>query len=180
MQQLAEEFVQNLAQHDSKVNKEITAGLRVEIVSCKNLAMPLETREVMQGLQASVLYRKEHVRSGTVLCESSDPVINFTKDFAVERRSVSNYFNFLFRSPQLTTNVNIISHIEMSKYYSIHKLIITFIIYFFPSSISILSLDHGRGQPDNGVPLCGTYQDYRSNSLWCTQLLSYFDLMCSY
>jgi hypothetical protein len=91
MDQLASEFVQNLALGEIKKNVSTSAaeaGLRLEIVSAKNLAMPLESREVMQGLQVSVLFRKKHVRSESILCNTTDPLINFSADFNVTKEKL--------------------------------------------------------------------------------------------
>jgi hypothetical protein len=90
MDQLASEFVQNLALGEVKHGStfDAPAGLRLEIVSAKNLAIPLESREVMQGLQVSVLFRKKHVRSESIICSSTDPLINFSADFSVTKEKL--------------------------------------------------------------------------------------------
>ena len=90
MDQLAAEFVQNLALGEVKNVSAANAptGLRLEIVSAKNLAMPLESREVMQGLQVSVLFRKKHVRSESILCSTTDPLLNFSADFNVTKEKL--------------------------------------------------------------------------------------------
>ena len=89
MDQLASEFVQSLATGEvGKKPASSFAGLRLEIVSAKNLAMPLESREAMQGLQVSVLFRKKHARSESVLCSTTDPVINFSADFDVSKEKL--------------------------------------------------------------------------------------------
>ena len=88
MEALAAQFVENLAVGAPTGAGATEAGLRVEIVSAKGLAMPLESREVMQGLQISALYRKQHVRSPTIACTSTDPLINFTTDFNVSKEQL--------------------------------------------------------------------------------------------
>eukprot|EP00606_Chrysophyceae_sp_TOSAG23-5_P001494 GSChrysophyteH2.ASY1.ANO1.1.1 assembled CDS len=88
MEQLAAEFVQGLAAGEPESASTISSGLRLEVVSAKGLALPLESRELAQGLQVSVLYRKKHVRSETQLCSSTDPVINFITDFEVTKQEL--------------------------------------------------------------------------------------------
>ena len=89
MEQLAQEFVQTLASGDVKDQRNsVKTGLRVEVVSAKGLAMPLESRELAQGLQVSVLYRKKHVRSESILCSSTDPVFDFITDFSVTKQQL--------------------------------------------------------------------------------------------
>ena len=89
MEQLAQEFVANLALPDTAGQKTtVESGLRVEVVSAKGLTLPLETRELAQGLQVSVLYRQKHYRSQSILCSSTDPVLNFSADFSVTRHEL--------------------------------------------------------------------------------------------
>ena len=88
MEQLAQEFVANLALPDTAGKTTLESGLRVEVVSAKGLTLPLETRELTQGLQVSVLYRQKHYRSQSILCSSTDPVLNFSADFSVTKHEL--------------------------------------------------------------------------------------------
>jgi len=88
MEALAAQFVETLAGGGATTVEPTSAGVRIEVVSAKGLAVPLESREVMQGLQISVLYRKQHVRSNTIACTSTDPLINFTADFDVSKEQL--------------------------------------------------------------------------------------------
>ena len=82
MERLAQDFVKGLdaaqgAEESKTVGSGLAEGLRVEIVSAKGLAMPLESREELQGLEVSVLFQKKHFRSDSVLCTTPDPVLEF-------------------------------------------------------------------------------------------------------
>ena len=62
--------------------------LQLEIVSAKGLALPLESREALQMLQVSVLFRGECRWSAPVACSSHDPLINFNTEFNISRQTL--------------------------------------------------------------------------------------------
>ncbi len=94
METLATQFVENLAL-GSTFQTHVPVGLRMEIVSVKGLALPLESREILQGLQVSALYRNKHFRSAIVSCTSTDPIINFISDFDVSKEELLTQDNII-------------------------------------------------------------------------------------
>ena len=51
-------------------------------MSAKGLAMPLESREDKRA-RGLVLFQKKHFRSDSMLCTTSDPVLDFRAEFAI-------------------------------------------------------------------------------------------------
>jgi len=94
MEQIAEEFYDAM----SMMGTQSSAGplddsnsgskLRLEIVSAKGLALPLESREALQMLQVSVLFRNECKWSAPVACSTHDPLINFCPEFSISRQTL--------------------------------------------------------------------------------------------
>lgn len=92
MEEIAVEFVDAMAsiaqggagKGDADASGD-TSRLHVEIVSAKGLALPIESREALQMLQISVLYRDEHKWSPPVACSSHDPLLNVQLDFGITR-----------------------------------------------------------------------------------------------
>ena len=72
----------------SSSSSKLAEGLRVSVVSAKGLAMPLESREALQGLEVSVLFQKQHHRSNSVLCTTTDPVLNFESEFSISKHKL--------------------------------------------------------------------------------------------
>ena len=93
MEELAKEFVSVLSNPESggavggSGGVNFQPGIRVEIVSAKGLALPLDSREALQSLEVSALYESKHARSEPVLCTSTDPIINFSSEFSLDSRS---------------------------------------------------------------------------------------------
>lgn len=95
MEHIAEEFYDALSlmaqgQMGGARSDEVHSGskLLLEVVSAKGLALPLESREALQMLQISVLFRNECKWSAPVACSSHDPLINFTTEFSISRQTL--------------------------------------------------------------------------------------------
>jgi centrosomal protein CEP76 len=101
MERLAADFVKGLdgtksagdaeykaEQGSSSSSSNVKEGLRVQVVSAKGLAMPLESREELQGLEVSVLFQKKHFRSDSVLCTTTDPILDFESEFSISKHNL--------------------------------------------------------------------------------------------
>ena len=71
------------AKSSAKDAPSIENGLGIEIISAKGLALPLEHREQLQSLEVSTLYEKQHVRSNSIACTSSEPEINMKVEYPI-------------------------------------------------------------------------------------------------
>lgn len=98
MEQIAEEFydaMSSMAIDSSNVgvnelhdDSHSGSQLQLEIVSAKGLALPIESREALQMLQISVLFRNEYKYSQPVACASHDPLLNFKTEFNISRQTL--------------------------------------------------------------------------------------------
>jgi len=91
MEGIAEEFydaMSTLGSTTQRADGNSGSRLECEIVSAKGLALPLESREALQMLQVSVLFRNEYKWSSPVACASHDPTINFKTAFDISRQTL--------------------------------------------------------------------------------------------
>ena len=76
------------AEESKTVGSGLQEGLKVEIVSAKGLAMPLESRGGVARTGGVCAVPKEALCSDSVLCTTTDPVLDFGAEFDIGKHKL--------------------------------------------------------------------------------------------